>query len=74
MLLQGVVDCCVEDEDGLTVIDFKTDHVSADTLAERARIYSGQVEAYAYAMERVLGKPVKRRILSFLTAGLSVEV
>ena len=74
VLLQGVVDCCVEGPETLAVIDFKTDYVTADTVDARAAYYKGQLDAYALAMERVLGKPVTRRILCFLTAGINVEV
>lgn len=74
VLLQGVVDCCVEEDGALTVIDFKTDAVTADTIAARAEYYRGQIDTYAYAMERVLKKPVRRRILCFLTTGRSVEL
>lgn len=74
VLLQGVVDCCAEDGDGLTVIDFKTDYVTPETAPERAAFYSGQVETYALALERILKKPVRRKILSFLTAGIDIEI
>ncbi len=74
VLLQGVVDCCVEDAESLAVIDFKTDRVTRETAGERAAYYKGQLDAYALAMERVLRKPVRRRILCFLTAGISVDV
>ncbi len=74
VLLQGVVDCCVETGGKLTVIDFKTDWVTPQNLNERAAFYKGQMDAYSLAMERVLGKPVERRLLCFLTAGRSVEV
>lgn len=74
VLFQGVVDCCAEQNGELTVIDFKTDHVTDATLPEHAAYYKGQLDAYALAMERVLGKPVRRRILCFLTAGKWVEV
>ena len=37
MLLQGVVDCCFETAAGLTVVDFKTDHVeTAEEIRSRA--------------------------------------
>ena len=74
VLFQGVVDCCVEQDGALIVIDFKTDRVTDDTLPDRAAVYKGQLDAYALAMERVLGMPVRRRILCFLTAGKWVEV
>lgn len=75
ILLQGVVDCCFETAAGLTVVDFKTDRVrTREEIAQRARHYRPQLEAYSRALERVLGKQVVRRVLYFLTPGEAVEV
>jgi ATP-dependent helicase/nuclease subunit A len=75
ILLQGVVDCCFETDDGLTVVDFKTDHVrTEEEIAQRADHYRTQLEAYSRALERVLEKQVIRRALYFLTPGATVEV
>ena len=74
MLLQGVVDCCFETGDGLVVVDFKTDRVSGGETALRAEHYRPQLEAYSAALERVLEKPVVRRVLYFLTPGETVEL
>ena len=69
MLLQGVVDCCFETPEGLVVIDFKTDRVSARTAADRAELYRGQVELYSRALEELTGKPVKEAWLYALSRG-----
>lgn len=75
ILLQGIVDCCFAAPDGsLTVVDFKTDRVKGDRLLERAEGYRPQVEAYSMALNRVLERPVKRKILYFLYAGEQVEL
>ena len=75
ILLQGVVDCCFESGAGLTVVDFKTDHVHGEAaLAERAEHYRPQLEAYSLALEQVLERPVERRVLYFLDAGKTVDV
>ena len=75
VLLQGVVDCCFETADGLTVVDFKTDRVfSALEVRQRAEHYRPQLEAYSRALERVLEKKVVRRALYFLAAGETMEI
>ena len=75
VLLQGVVDCCLEEEDGVTVIDYKTDRVKDRAEAQaRAAFYTGQLRAYAGALERICKKPVKECLLYFLNAGETVEV
>ena len=74
-LLQGVVDCCFEAEDGLTVVDFKTDAVRGkEEVRERAESYRPQLEAYSQALEQVLERPVVRRVLYFLHSGRAVEI
>ena len=75
ILLQGVADLCFETEGGLTVVDFKTDHVfTPQEVADRAERYRSQLEAYSLALTRVLGTPVTRRVLCFLSPGKTVEV
>lgn len=75
ILLQGVVDCCFETAEGVTVVDFKTDRVEGtEALRERAEHYRPQLEAYSRALERVLEKPVCRRVLYFLHPGKTVEL
>ncbi|MCI8398854.1 MAG: helicase-exonuclease AddAB subunit AddA [Oscillibacter sp.] len=75
ILLQGVVDCCFETAAGLTVVDFKTDHVrNAGDLAEHAERYRPQLDAYSLALSQVLEKPVARKVLYFLASGDTVEI
>ena len=75
VLLQGVADCCFETEAGLTVVDFKTDHVfTRPEVEDRAERYRPQLEAYSLALARVLGRPVTRRVLYFLSPGKTVEL
>ena len=75
ILLQGVVDCCFETEEGITVVDFKTDRVLTDAeVRRRAEQYRPQLEAYSRALERVLEKKVVRRALYFLAAGETMEI
>lgn len=72
VLLQGVIDCCIEENGELTIIDYKTDRVRGDALFERAKKYAGQLRAYAIAMEKMTGKPVRGCALYFLEAGQTV--
>ena len=74
ILLQGVVDCALVEEDGITVVDFKTDRVTEETLPERVRQYRPQVLAYVGALERIYGKPVKEAVLYFFQMGIVVQV
>ena len=65
VLLQGVVDCWLEEPEGIVLLDFKTDRVTEATVAARAEEYRPQLEAYRYALERITGKKVVRRVLWF---------
>ncbi len=74
VLLQGVVDCCIEEDGALTVIDYKTDAVRTDEeLAARAAYYEGQLRAYAAALRRIFQKPVREGVLYFLSCGKEVS-
>lgn len=74
VLLQGVVDCCIEEDGHLTVIDYKTDYVTAETLPELTSHYKNQLKAYAWAMERITKKPVEHCMLCFLRGGLTAQI
>ncbi len=74
VLLQGVVDCWFETEEGLTVVDFKTDRVTEETVSGRAREYLPQMTAYSRALEDITGKPVTRRVLWFFSIDCTVEL
>ncbi len=65
VLLQGVVDCALMESDGITVIDFKTDYVTEETLPQVAERYRVQVMAYADALERIYRRPIKSALLYF---------
>ena len=65
ILLQGVVDCALVEEDGITIVDFKTDYVTALSLPQKTAQYTPQVQAYASAMERIYEKPIKGCFLYF---------
>lgn len=74
VLLQGVVDAAILEEDGVTVIDFKTDRVTETSIMVRAEDYRPQLAVYKRALERILNKPVKEMVLYFLTAGKAVSL
>ncbi|MBE6959656.1 MAG: helicase-exonuclease AddAB subunit AddA [Ruminococcaceae bacterium] len=74
ILLQGVVDCALIEDDGITVVDFKTDKVTESTLQERAEQYRPQVLAYADALSRIYQKPIKQTLLYFFHIGQFVSM
>jgi ATP-dependent helicase/nuclease subunit A len=74
VLLQGVVDCALLEEDGITVIDFKTDRVTEETVAGAVEDYRVQVEIYGEALSRIYEKPIKAKKLYFFRLKRFVDV
>ena len=74
VLLQGVVDCAMIEDDGITIIDFKTDSVTEETLPNLVERYRMQVQTYADAMARIYQKDVKKSALYFFRLNRFVEV
>ena len=74
VLLQGVVDCALLEEDGITVIDFKTDGVTEETLPDTVDRYRLQVQTYGEALSRIFEKPIKAQYLYFFRLNRFVEV
>lgn len=61
VIIQGAVDLCFEEEDGIVVVDFKTDRTdNPETLKET---YAEQLNIYAKACTKIFGKEVKQKIL-----------
>lgn len=65
VLLQGMIDLYFEEDDGLIIVDFKSDRTS---LGGREK-YAAQLETYAVALHELTGKPVKEKMLFFLSTG-----
>lgn len=75
LLLQGVVDCCLEEDGELVIIDYKTDAIrTEEELQARRALYTPQLRAYAAAMERIFGKRVKECVLYFLSMDREARV
>lgn len=66
-VLEGIVDLLYRDDDGLVIVDYKTDAVPTEALERRVTHYRPQLAAYAAAVEAATGEPVSRCVLLFLT-------
>ncbi len=65
ILVQGIIDVYFEEEDGLVVLDYKTDKAyKAEDLVEK---YHAQLDYYAKALEQMTGKKVKEKIIYSFT-------
>lgn len=61
VLIQGIIDVFFEEEDGIVLLDYKTDAVSS--LKELWNRYETQLDYYSQALSKLTEKPVKERIL-----------
>lgn len=57
VLIQGMIDVYAEEEDGLLLVDYKTDYV--ECMEELVSRYQVQMKYYIRALEQVTGKKVK---------------
>ena len=71
VLLQGVIDLLCVSEDKAIIVDYKYSKADANTLKSR---YSGQLNLYAYAVEKVLKLKVERKVIVNVLLGEQVEV
>ena len=61
VLIQGIIDAFFAEEDGLVLLDYKTDSVAS--MRELWNRYETQMDYYQEAVEKLMGMPVKERIL-----------
>ncbi len=74
LLLEGFIDLLVETDEGLVIVDYKTDRVDGDADLDAAVArYAVQGAAYAVALEAVLGQPVTRCVFVFARTGDPAE-
>ena len=74
VLLQGVVDCALIESDGITIVDFKTDHVTEASIGKVMERYLPQIETYGEALSRIYEMPVKAKYLYFFRLDKLMEV
>jgi ATP-dependent helicase/nuclease subunit A len=71
-MVQGIIDCVIEEEDGVVVVDFKTDAVkTAEELSER---YKKQLDIYSAACEKIFGKRVLEKYIYSFALGSVIKL
>ncbi len=68
LVLQGIIDCFFEENDGYVLFDYKTDKVRNGNDEIKAR-YEKQLELYKSAIEELTKKPVKECYLYLFDTG-----
>lgn len=71
VLVQGIIDAYFYEEDGIVVVDYKTDYVrQGEELLEK---YGRQLDYYEIALEKLTGKRVKEKVIYSFCLGKCVE-
>ena len=73
-LIEGVVDLVFEDEGGLVVVDYKTDHITDDQALAQAAHHAPQLQLYGRGLAQATGLPVRERLVLFTALGRTVPV
>ena len=75
VVVQGTIDAYFEDTDGkLVLVDYKTDKVTGGTAEPIASRYRIQLETYASALEKILGKKVKEKHIYLFDTGETLSL
>ena len=72
--LQGIIDCFFEEEDGIVLLDYKTDYVEEEKVDEIIERYRAQLKYYKDALEKITEKRVKESYLYLFGIDKEVEV
>ena len=74
VLVQGVVDCLVLEENGFLLIDFKTGSTRAPGFPELLAHYRLQLSYYGRAVEQIWREPVAQSFLYFFDEDEALEI
>ena len=74
ILLNGAMDLLLFEQDGLTLVDFKSDRIFQGQQEEKAKEHALQLSLYRKAAEAIFGRPVKETWVWFLRAGCGVRL
>jgi ATP-dependent helicase/nuclease subunit A len=74
VIVQGIVDLCILDEQSIQILDYKTDNIQEEAVSTRLNHYQVQLELYAQALQRIYQRPVTRKWLHFLSLNKTIEL
>jgi ATP-dependent helicase/nuclease subunit A len=81
ILVQGVIDCLFEDEEGTVLLDYKTDTIEgrfSNGITEAEQIlkdrYRVQIDLYTKAVEDIIHRPLNEKYLFFFDGGYLIDM
>jgi len=72
-LVEGFIDAVVESSEGLEIVDWKTDDVSAGEVESRLAAYRLQAGLYVLGLERATGQVVSHLTYAFIRPGIEAS-
>lgn len=74
VLIQGIVDAWFREEDGIVLVDYKTDRVPGDGESVLLKRYRTQMIYYARALSQITGSRVKEAVIYSLSLQKEIRV
>lgn len=74
VLIQGIIDCYFEEDDGLVLVDYKTDYILEDNFDKLIDKYKVQLLLYKEALEKITGRIVKETLIYSFELDKEVKV
>src|SRR5690606_9193629 len=74
VLTQGIIDVMAPLDEGIVLVDFKTDRVEPGAARTAARRYRTQMALYERAVREMFGQPAAEVYIVFLSSGEAVRV
>lgn len=72
VMVQGAVDLCFAEDNGIVVLDFKTDRT--DNPQHLIEAYGEQLNIYSKACEKIFKKPVKQKLIYSFALSRVIEL
>lgn len=74
IIVQGIIDVYFEEDDGIVLLDYKTDRIGENEEEKLAGRYRAQMACYREAIEKARAKPVKEIILYSFSLNKEIRV
>ncbi len=74
VLIQGVIDCLFEDDQGLVLLDYKSDRIFNGRWEETAERHRFQLEMYAKAIAAILDRKIDECYIFFFDGAQSIRL
>lgn len=74
IMVQGIIDAFFFEDEKIVLVDYKTDSVQQGHEEELANKYQAQLDYYAKALERLMGREVSEKIIYSFALGKEIKL